>query len=446
MFGLITHKNLSQENYFSFRQNYCGTCKTIGKLYAHKERLFLNNDVVFLSELLAAIRACENDFKDIKINTCFSLPKKQDSIPDFLKYCASVNVLLAYHKIEDNIKDSRHNLNLFHAIKTIETHSHKKAEKYLTNFGLSTKMIKSQIEIQFLREQRKLYFHDIKDSIKYYSETTGNITGEVFKASASIIGEKHLSDLLFTIGKNYGEVVYLIDVIKDFEKDKSNGNFNIIELQRNNEPINIFEESEQEIFTYVNSNIIAIQTAINSLPIAHKQKITFCTRLNDSISSVTENNITLSNKKCNEKTFVPLKDRLKYAIVVAKNISSKKKWVTIQKMFFYLSASLLVIFFLCFPSSIRAGNSNYLLEANCCNDGDGCCGKCCCDKQPRSDYGEGTKEQCGKFKDTFCTSEFCLSCCAILAIGSFCRCNNSDTTKVVTVTKIVEVDKGCGCK
>ena len=66
MFGLLQNRKLTAEETSEFRLNYCGTCKTIGKLYGHKERILLNFDVVFLSELLAAVNNHKEDFKYIK--------------------------------------------------------------------------------------------------------------------------------------------------------------------------------------------------------------------------------------------------------------------------------------------------------------------------------------------------------------------------------------------
>jgi hypothetical protein len=84
MFGLIKHHQLDRQHYDHFKKNYCGTCKTIGKLYGQKERLLLNNDIVFLSELLAELNNDPTELNHITINSCFTLPKHADQIPAFL--------------------------------------------------------------------------------------------------------------------------------------------------------------------------------------------------------------------------------------------------------------------------------------------------------------------------------------------------------------------------
>ena len=84
MFGLIKHHQLDRQHYDHFKKNYCGTCKTIGKLYGQKERLLLNNDIVFLSELLVELNNDPTELNHITINSCFTLPTHADQIPAFL--------------------------------------------------------------------------------------------------------------------------------------------------------------------------------------------------------------------------------------------------------------------------------------------------------------------------------------------------------------------------
>lgn len=74
MFGILKQNKLTEIEYNNFRLNYCGTCKSIAKMYGHKERLFLNFDVVFLSELLSALDNGNNKFSHIKPNSCLTIP------------------------------------------------------------------------------------------------------------------------------------------------------------------------------------------------------------------------------------------------------------------------------------------------------------------------------------------------------------------------------------
>ena len=184
MFGLLKHRNSSHNGCLDFRQNYCGTCKTIGKLYGQKERLFLNNDIVFLSELLSSFDGNNNIFGDLKPNLCLSLPKDQKSIPLFLKFSAAINIILAYYKTLDNIKDSKSKLSIWKLIRLSEIRNFKKAQIFLTSINFPISLIEKSIEEQFLRELKIVKFNSFEESFKYYAELTGKITGEVFKHGA----------------------------------------------------------------------------------------------------------------------------------------------------------------------------------------------------------------------------------------------------------------------
>ncbi|MCH2043217.1 MAG: DUF5685 family protein, partial [Saprospiraceae bacterium] len=112
MFGLsrpdlgANHMHLYQIH----RKHYCGTCKTIGKNYGHKARLFLNFDAVFLAEILSLLDGDDTQSwskAHQAINQCWVMPKKAEQSPFALEYAAAINVLLAELKVLDNIQDSQ---------------------------------------------------------------------------------------------------------------------------------------------------------------------------------------------------------------------------------------------------------------------------------------------------------------------------------------------------
>jgi hypothetical protein len=253
MFGLLNLCKPCQEGYKSFRQNYCGTCKTIGTLYGQKERCFLNNDIVFLSELLAEINNYEDEFKYMKMGFCFKLPNDNEQIPKFLRFTASVNILLGYYKILDNIVDSKYKVNLWLIIKLLETPNFLKSKRYLESIEFPTEYIESLIEQQFIREAEKKQFNFFQETLRYYSEITGKITGEVFRQGAMVLEKKSLSDLLFLIGQKFGEIVYLVDAVSDFKKDLKHNAFNLFLLTDSGFSDRIASFEETFALNYINS-------------------------------------------------------------------------------------------------------------------------------------------------------------------------------------------------
>ena len=59
MYGLMRARHCGQslEQSERHRFHYCGTCKTIGRLYGQRSRLLLNHDTVFMAELLTLLSA-----------------------------------------------------------------------------------------------------------------------------------------------------------------------------------------------------------------------------------------------------------------------------------------------------------------------------------------------------------------------------------------------------
>lgn len=442
MFGLLTYKKITLDEYNQFRRNYCGTCKTIGKLYGQKERFFLNFDTVFLSELLDAISNDINSFKYIKVNTCFSLPKADSQIPFFLKYTASVNILLAYYKIIDNIIDSRFKLNIWRVFRIAEINNFKKAKLFLKEAGVPIKIIEDNIKKQFSIEKQRDNLPNYKATIKHYCNPTGVITGEIFKASVKNLNFSNLQHAFSVIGKNFGEIVYLIDAIEDYMQDKKNEKFNCLLLDTKL-PV---ENKVNIIIEYIKEAFEQLKFQIYNLPIQSNLKVSFCDRIYNNI----ENRLNKSNRNnfnCLRKKLT-IRERYYSALEFA-----NKRYLTIPRKnpskFLYPITTLALIFlFVLIPTFAHA----QVQRAECC--GPWCC-PCTGDEGGR----QTGKKACECATD--CNNSKCApTCCSLISVGLFCGwccggsgaggCGGSgagEGPKVITITKVIEVDKGCGgCK
>lgn len=426
MFGLLKNNMLTDSDFNDFRQSYCGTCKTIGKLYGQKERFTLNTDVVFLSELLSEMNNCENDFDGIKINTCFKLPHT-DKIPLFLKYTASINILLSYFKVLDNIQDSKYKLSAWKLLKIFERSKYKKAKSLLISIGLDAENIEKAINQQFLREKEGLDIGEFRDSFKYYAEITGEITGQVYKQGAQSISKTQFSNNLYEIGKNFGEIVYMIDAIEDYTKDVKDNRFNIFRFNSNGR-INI--TAKQEVLNYINLNIEKIKEQINLLPISETKKQSFINRLCFSFSKCSNCDCHKSIVKSYFKN-VTIKKRVNFAIIEARKISDKKENKIVKGMAFVYVAVILICVFLLLPDLVHASNFEPILKSDCCGNCGGCCDNCCCGKWCwGGDCNEkfGCCKGCGNMADESYTTTYgkdssCCNCfcsCIPMAIGLAC--------------------------
>lgn len=433
MFGLLTYKKVTLDQYNQFRLNYCGTCKTIGKIYGQKERLFLNFDTVFLSELLDSTIKDDNKFKHIKPNTCFSIPQDISQIPFFLKYTASVNVMLAYYKIVDNVIDSPTKINIWKAFRFVENRNFKKAKNYLKQSGVLVNLIEDNIQSQFRIEKEKNIFSDYKETFKHYCTPTGTITSEIFRASVTHLNSERLQNTFKEIGKHFGEIVYLIDALEDYRQDKKKGKFNCLLLD---DKLSITNKTSL-VSNYINKILEQLKIQIHSLPIHSNEKSSFCDRISSNIYN--RLNEEKGYKIKFKKQRFTIKEKYNSALEVAKRINFGKSNKTLRKILYPTFAFVLICFFMLLPSVAHA----QVHEA-------GCCGSWCCPCSGEEGGRETGKRACDSAKSCD-KSESSPTCCTLIGLGMVCGCclfgsGGGEGPKVITITKYIKVDKGCGCK
>src|SRR5215831_150762 len=101
MFGLMKSRScsLSPEQKLNRRLHYCGTCKTMGRLYGQRTRFLLNHDAVFLAELLSAISGADAEAAKwdgaYQSYNCLSLPAAHEAMPVPLQYAAAGALAIA---------------------------------------------------------------------------------------------------------------------------------------------------------------------------------------------------------------------------------------------------------------------------------------------------------------------------------------------------------------
>ena len=108
MFGYvrINKMDLTFREYENYKGYYCGLCKYLKENHGEISRLGLNYDITFLIVILTAIyKPKTNIFQERCIVSPFK--KKKKIINEVTEYAASMNVLLTYYKLEDNLLDDK---------------------------------------------------------------------------------------------------------------------------------------------------------------------------------------------------------------------------------------------------------------------------------------------------------------------------------------------------
>ena len=211
MFGYvrINKMDLTFREFDYYKGYYCGLCKYLKENHGEISRLSLNYDITFLIVILTALYKLDSD---ITYERCIANPlkKKMRIVNEITEYAASMNILLSYYKLEDNLYDDN-------GIKdklAYELYKGKLKKAY-EKYPQKAEYIKQQ-----LGNLRELEKQESK-SIDKVSNTFGNLMGEIF-----VYKKDGYEQNLRNIGFNLGKYIYILDAYEDLEEDNKKGRYN----------------------------------------------------------------------------------------------------------------------------------------------------------------------------------------------------------------------------
>ena len=211
MFGYvrINKMDLTFREYENYKGYYCGLCKYLKENHGEISRIGLNYDITFLIVILSAIyKPKTNIFEEVCLVSPFKRKKKL--INEITEYAASMNVLLTYYKLEDNLLDDKcvKDILAYNLYKSKLKMAHKK-------YPHKSQIIKEQMKILNQLEKNKEY------NIDKVSNTFGELMGEIFAYKK----DKYEDDLR-RIGFNIGKYIYILDAYEDLNEDYKKGRYN----------------------------------------------------------------------------------------------------------------------------------------------------------------------------------------------------------------------------
>ena len=211
MFGYvrINKMDLTFREYENYKGYYCGLCKYLKENHGEISRIGSNYDITFLIVILSAIyKPKTNIFEEVCLVSPFKRKKKL--INDITEYAASMNILLTYYKLEDNLLDDKgvKDILAYNLYKSKLKMAHKK-------YPHKSQIIKEQMKILNQLEKNKEY------NIDKVSNTFGELMGEIFAYKK----DKYEDDLR-RIGFNIGKYIYILDAYEDLNEDYKKGRYN----------------------------------------------------------------------------------------------------------------------------------------------------------------------------------------------------------------------------
>ena len=211
MFGFVTanQKELTPEQLTRYRAVYCGICRGIRAQASQEARLCLSYDMAFLGLLLMSRYEPEETSGD---RACALHPLRPRPWVDngILRYCADMNVALAYYQALDD-KEDEHRLSAAILAGRLEKHMQTIQRRYPRQCEAIRSCIEKLSELE-------------KNNCPNPDEVA-NCFGALM-AEILVYKEDLWAPALRQMGMALGRFIYLLDGAVDYRKDKKQGKYN----------------------------------------------------------------------------------------------------------------------------------------------------------------------------------------------------------------------------
>lgn len=217
VFGYIkpVSAELKVKEYELYRALYCGLCESLGRSVTCSSRLSLSYDFVFLALVRMALTG---EVGKVERHRCLAHPTKKRAVivgASQLDYTARLSAVLTYHKLRDDIADTR-----------------------------GFKRLTARLLMPFASRMRKQARFD-KDAEAYIAERLEELSalekngcnsldraaepfGELmaYAASHGFVKDSREERIAAEIGRHIGRFIYIVDAIDDFSDDMKSGAYN----------------------------------------------------------------------------------------------------------------------------------------------------------------------------------------------------------------------------
>lgn len=211
MFGYvrINKMDLTFREYEHYKAYYCGLCKYLKRNHTELSRMTINYDITFLIVLLSSIY---QPSAQVFHEKCIVDPvkKKKHIINEITEYAASMNILLAYYKLEDDVNDEG----------DIKSRLVRRAYRKSFKTAYDKYPKKADFIKACLGELRSLE-EDQSTSIDQTSNCFARLLEEIFDYK-----DDEYRNRLRKVGFNIGKYIYIMDAYEDLDQDLEKGRYN----------------------------------------------------------------------------------------------------------------------------------------------------------------------------------------------------------------------------
>lgn len=223
MFGYVKpyKPQLRIAEYEAYKGIYCGLCHQLGRSFGPLARMTLSYDFAFLASLGIALGEDKPTFQP---KSCIASPLKKCPCcaeQEVISFSADVAMLMLYHKLRDNQKDSGFWGKLGATLALVPTSPayHKAAQRQpQAADAIAAAMLK-----QYTLESEGC------DSVDAAAEPTA----QVLSTLCAMLDDGPQKRVLERLGYFLGRYVYLIDALDDLEDDLKSGSYNVFVAAHN---------------------------------------------------------------------------------------------------------------------------------------------------------------------------------------------------------------------
>ncbi len=196
---------------------YCGLCQSLQRDYGVTSRALLNYDCTFVAALLDSVgerKPCvlkRCPFKPLAKKRTFAQPSEG------LRFAAALNVLLSYYKFGDDWLDDRSVSAL--TMRIAFKRAKRKAERLFPELDSAICLGMNRLNA--------LEASDC-DSIDMVANAFGELLAEAIDAAP--VNDDRTKKALYSLSRNMGRWIYLIDAWHDRERDKKHNDYNVFNI------------------------------------------------------------------------------------------------------------------------------------------------------------------------------------------------------------------------
>lgn len=256
MFGYVRPRKdvLSKEDYSVYQDAYCGLCRAMGKCFGFRTRFLVNYDMTFLYLLRASMkspaprRKCWCPAKICRRKQCIC-----DA--DGYEIVAAYNLILCYHKLADNIRDSGFFRRIgFRIAKVFLRRPYRKAARMLPEFCALTE-----------RELQKL--QQLEDSHSASIDATADTFAKIIAGCVSDYQDDAVRRPAETALYQIGRFIYLCDALDDLKQDLRDGSYNPLKYRFPTTDGGLQQEDLEYFSQIMDSSVNLAGSALLLLPV-----------------------------------------------------------------------------------------------------------------------------------------------------------------------------------